>query len=193
MQKQSQSLNIFVAKPKRLTGLKTHTALFSASLLMVLCLACHRTEFDADQTTVCPAPEGNLVILEYTLNCLYVGDQPDTGCPESAPYDYVFRDTFICSERTRASETFLQAVIDRFLDIDAAIVDAFISDMAVPFSDLTSMVDGGEDPEPSNLDAGDTSSGASAADVNCLTTDASVCDDPEDGPENDIPPTPSEP
>ena len=114
-------------------------------IVSVFLSACHRTDFNADQTTVCPEPEGSLVVLDYTVNCLYVGDQPETGCSARTPHDYFYADTFICSERSGARNAYLQAVIDQFLDIDASVVDAAVSDMSVPFSDLTSTVDEGVD------------------------------------------------
>ena len=113
------------------------------AILTLVFIGCHRTDFDADQTSVCPEPEGNLVVVDYTLNCLYVGDQPDTGCPDAAPNIYLFEDTFICSERSGANNNYLRAVIDVFLNVDAGGLDMMLTDMSVPFSDLTSTVDGG--------------------------------------------------
>ena len=154
-------------------------------LVSVFLSACHRTDFDADQTTVCPEPEGSVVVLDYTVNCLYVGDQPETGCSELIPHDYFYADTFICSERSGASNDYLQAVIDQFLDIDASVVDATVSDMSVPFSDLTSTVDQGVDDgaqPPTQTNDSTTPSMdpvAQSNDDSCETSNDGVCDEPE--------------
>ena len=163
-------------------------------IVAVFLSACHRTDFDADQTTVCPEPEGSLVVLDYTVNCLYVGNQPETGCSELIPHDYFYADTFICSERSGASNNYLQAVIDQFLDIDASVVDAAVSDMSVPFSDLTSTVDQGVDDgaQPPTEDDGaqpptqtenDPTPSADPVDQSnddsCESANDGVCDEPE--------------
>lgn len=89
-------------------------------------LGCHRSEFGSDQGTSCPEPDGSLIVLDYTLNCLYVGDTPETGCPPTLPNDYFYRETFICSERSGAQNQYLTQLVDLLLDVDASIP----SDMA---------------------------------------------------------------
>jgi hypothetical protein len=97
----------------------------SRSLItVVLCasfLGCHRSEFGEAQSTTCPEPEGALVVLDYTINCLYVGDTPEMGCPEAFPNSYFYRETYICSERTGAQNAYLNQLVDLLLDVDAAI------------------------------------------------------------------------
>ena len=104
------------------------TPLKSSLVRCLICLAvctglfgCHRSEFGGDQSTSCPPPEGNIIVLDYTLNCLYVGDTPEAGCPEDMPNDYFYRETYICSERTGSDNVYLDQLIDLLLDVDAAI------------------------------------------------------------------------
>ena len=164
---------------------RVHSSLFLSLFLLIFLSGCHRTDFDADQTTVCPEPEGSLVVLDYTINCLYVADQPETGCTEPTPHDYFYADTFICSERNGASNAFLQALIDQFLDVDARLVDAAASDMSVPFSDLTSTVDDGVDDgsqPPMQADDDQTTDTDTVEQRNndtCETANDGVCDEPE--------------
>ena len=104
--------------------------------VMVLCIlvGCHRSEFSSDLTTKCPEPNGALVVLDYTLNCLYVADTPIQGCPDALPNDYQYRGTYICSERSGASASFLQAGIDTYQDIDAAVIYSPTQDASVTSS-----------------------------------------------------------
>ena len=131
---------------------------FWSLCLVVIALGygCHRSEFSTGLTTKCPEPEGSLVVLDYTLNCIYVGDTPETGCPEALPHDYLYRDTYICSERANATSGFLQAIIDTYLDVDAAITMpdevSIISDAAIampneitPNSDAANVQDSATD------------------------------------------------
>ena len=102
---------------------KSASRVFWTLCLTIFSLAygCHRSEFSRDLTTQCPEPKGALVVLDYTLNGVYVGDTPEGGCPDSLPHDYLYMDTYICSERADATTGFLQTVIDTYLDVDAAI------------------------------------------------------------------------
>ena len=115
-------------------------------LLLALCMTplltlvgCHRSEFAANLTTQCPEPDGTLVVFDYTLNCLYVGDTPEQGCPEALPNNYFYRDTYICSERAGATTGYLQAIIDTYLDIDAAIQETQQSDAGIEMNPDLSM------------------------------------------------------
>ena len=170
-------------RPRHTLPHRTYLPVLACIILVIV--GCHRTDFDADQTTICPEPEGSLVVLEYTINCLYVGDQPETGCPEIAPNDYLFADTFICSERSGATNAFLQDVIDSYLDIDANIIDASVSDTSVPFSDLTSTVDGGtgdDAREPTMDDAAPATTDDTPPANNmdeCESANDGVCDEPD--------------
>lgn len=129
-------------------------------LLCSILLSCHRSEFGADQGTACPEPDGSLIVLDYTLNCLYVGDTPEAGCPDALPNAYFYRETYICSERSGAQSQYLNQLVDRLLDVDASVppdmaaVEDSSRDLSLTSDPSTTLTaDGGSadaltDPEP---------------------------------------------
>ena len=47
---------------------RVHLSLFVSLFVSMVLSACHRTDFDADQTTVCPEPEGSLLVAQHTVH-----------------------------------------------------------------------------------------------------------------------------
>ncbi|MGB0646129.1 MAG: hypothetical protein ACPGQS_03080 [Bradymonadia bacterium] len=87
-------------------------------LFVMLIIGCHRSPFGSDQTP-CPGEDGEALVLDYTLNCLYSEGVPEDGCPPFIPNEYTVSSIQICSERSGAQEPYLRRLINEFLDIDA--------------------------------------------------------------------------
>ena len=83
-------------------------------LFVMLVTGCHRSPFGADQT---PVGEGAVLVLDYTLNCLYPNEVPEDGCPSIAPNEYTVNN--ISAAKEAAHETYLRLLLNEVLDIDA--------------------------------------------------------------------------
>ena len=80
----------------------------------MLVTGCHRSPFGADQTP-CPGEGAEVLVLDYTLNCLYPNEVPEDGCPSIAPNEYTVNDIYICSERSGAQEPYLRLLLNEVL------------------------------------------------------------------------------